>query len=66
MFMGTHDRQGMPKAAFDPRHDGGTASADGAVVTRISNAIGRSRFIVLFAVLAVLLVAITLFLLGML
>ncbi len=39
---------------------------DGAVVTRFSRAIGRSRFVVLFAVLAVLLVATTLFLLGML
>ncbi len=56
----------MPKAPFDPRHDGATAPADGSVVTRISNTIGRSRFVVLFAVLAVLLVAITLFLLGML
>jgi uncharacterized membrane protein YqhA len=56
----------MPKAPFDPQHDGGTSSANSAVVTRFSRAIGRSRFVVLFAVLAVLLVAIALFLLGML
>jgi len=55
----------MPKAPLDPQHDGATSSADGAVVTRFSRAIGHSRFVVLFAVLAVLLVAITLFLLGM-
>ncbi len=56
----------MPKAPFNPQHDGGTSSSGGAVVTRFSRAIGRSRFVVLFAVLAVLLVAVTLFLLGML
>ncbi len=56
----------MPKAPFEPQHDGGISSADGAVVTRFSRAIGRSRFVVLFAVFAVLLVAIALFLLGML